>query len=405
MKAPSTRLALNAATPDPRCVMIVAGEASGDLHGANLVRALRREAPGLFVCGIGGDRLRAEGVRILLDASRLAVVGITEVLAKLPAVWEALRLAKKLLQSLRPDLLILIDFPDFNLRVARMAKKCGVPVLYYVSPQIWAWRRGRVQTIKQRVDHMAVILPFEAGFYQSHGVPVTFVGHPLLDVWGSAPPPPPAGLVASPVVGLLPGSREGEIQRLLPVMLQAARRLETQFGTIRFLVSVAPTVNREQVGGILQRFPGRAPIAVVAGGIEPILRGCHLVLAASGTVTLEAAIGGMPMVIVYKVSPLSYRIGKALIRVKHISLVNLIAGRELVPELIQDQANPVNIAAAAAKMLADPRQLATLRTELLKIRSLLGGGGASGRVAAIALGLLQKPGGFDPRAAARGASG
>lgn len=394
------------AAPDPRCVMIVAGEASGDLHGAHLVRALRREAPGLFVCGIGGDHLRAEGVRILLDASRLAVVGITEVLAKLPVVWQALGLAKKLLHSLRPDLLILIDFPDFNLRVARMAKKRGIPVLYYVSPQIWAWRRGRVQTIKQRVDHMAVILPFEAGFYQAHGVPVTFVGHPLLDVWGGMPPlQPPAGLVAAPVVGLLPGSREGEIQRLLPVMLQAARRLENQFKTIRFLVSVAPTVNREQFGGIMQRYPGKAPIEVVAGGIEPILRACHLVLAASGTVTLEAAIGGMPMVIIYKVSPLSYRIGKALIRVKHISLVNLIAGRGLVPELIQDQATPTNIAAAAAAMLADPRKLAALRTELLKIRSLLGGRGASARVAAIALALLKSPQGFDAPPAGRKATG
>ena len=384
---------------EPRCVMVVAGEASGDLIGANLVRALRRQAPGLFVVGIGGHHLRAQGMRILLDASRLAVVGITEVLAKLPVIWEALGCAKKLLQSLRPELLILIDFPDFNLRLARMAKKCGVPVLYYVSPQIWAWRQGRVRTIKRRVDHMAVILPFEADFYKAHGVPATFVGHPLLDVWGGAPPPPPAA-DASPVVGLLPGSREGEIRRLLPVMLQAARRLENQFRSIRFEVSVAPTVDRELVGGILRRFPGRAPLAVVAGGIAPILRGCHLVLAASGTVTLEAAIGGTPMVIVYKVSPLSYRIGKALIRVEHISLVNLIAGRELVPELIQDAANPPKIAAAAAALLADPRRLAALRTELLNIRALLGGGGASARVAAIALGMLNNSACADKPAAA-----
>lgn len=374
--------------PDPRCVMIVAGEASGDLLGANLVGALRRQAPGLFVCGIGGHHLRAQGVRILLDASRLAVVGITEVLGKLPVIWEALGCAKKLLQSLRPELLILIDFPDFNLRLARMAKKRGVPVLYYVSPQVWAWRQARVKTIKRRVDHMAVILPFEADFYRAHGVPVTFVGHPLLDVWGGAPPPPPAA-DAPPVVGLLPGSREGEIRRLLPVMLQAARRLEKRFETIRFLVSAAPMVAREQVQEMVARFPGRAPVVVVADGIAPILRGCHLVLAASGTVTLEAALGGVPMVIAYKVSPLSYRIGKALIRVKHISLVNLIAGRELVPELIQDQANPADIAAAAAGMLADSQRLASLRAELLTIRSLLGGGGASARVAAIALELLK----------------
>ncbi len=374
--------------PDPRCVMIVAGEASGDLLGANLVRALRRQAPGLFVCGIGGHHLRAQGVRILLEASRLAVVGITEVLGKLPVIWEALGCAQKLLQSLRPELLILIDFPDFNLRLARMAQKLGVPVLYYVSPQVWAWRQARVKTIKRRVDHMAVILPFEADFYRAHGVPVTFVGHPLLDVWGGAPPPPPAA-DAPPVVGLLPGSREGEIRRLLPVMLQAARRLEKRFEAIRFLVSAAPTVAREHVQEMVARFPGRAPVAVVADGLAPILGGCHLVLAASGTVTLEAALGGVPMVIAYKVSPLSYRIGKALIRVKHISLVNLIAGRELVPELIQDQANPANIAAVAAGMLADCRRLASLRAELLNIRSLLGGGGASARVAAIALELIK----------------
>ena len=285
-------------TPDTRCVMIVAGEASGDLLGANLVRALRRQAPGLFVCGIGGHHLRAQGVRILLDASRLAVVGITEVLGKLPVIWQALGCAQKLLQSLRPELLILIDFPDFNLRLARMAKKCGVPVLYYVSPQVWAWRPARVKTIKRRVDHMAVILPFEADFYRAHGVPVTFVGHPLLDVWGGPPPPPPAA-DAPPVVGLLPGSREGEIRLLLPVMLQAARRLEKRFETIRFLVSAAPMVAREQVQEMVARFPGRAPVAVVADGLAPILRGCHLVLAASGTVTLEAALGGVPMVSAY----------------------------------------------------------------------------------------------------------
>lgn len=386
--------------------MIIAGEASGDLHGANLVRALRRRTPDLFVCGIGGHHMRAAGVRILLEASQLAVVGITEVLAKLPVIWKGLGLAKNLLKSLQPDLLILIDFPDFNLRVARMAKKRGIPVLYYVSPQIWAWRQGRVRTIKQRVDHMAVILPFEADFYQRHGVPVTFVGHPLLDVWeAEAPPKASADLRAGPVVGLLPGSREGEIQRLLPVMVQAARRLEKQYENIRFLVSVAPTVNREHVEEILQRFPGDASIKVVEGGIGPILDACHMVLAASGTVTLEAAIGGMPMVIVYKVSPLSYRIGKALIRVKHISLVNLIAGRELAPELIQDQATPDNLAAAAAAMLSDPQRLESLRAELLNIRSLLGGGGASGRVAATALSLMKSRGGSEAEAAGREAAG
>ncbi|MGD9073527.1 MAG: lipid-A-disaccharide synthase, partial [Desulfobacterales bacterium] len=210
--------------------MIVAGEASGDQHGAKLVAEMRRSDPTIFFCGIGGKALASAGVRILVDTAVLTVVGITEVFAKLPVVYRSLALAKKLLQSLKPDLLILIDFPDFNLRVATAARKLGIPVLYYISPQIWAWRRGRVKKIGRLVSHMAVILPFEADFYSAHGIPVTFVGHPLLDrITGDEEEGDTIEDSAErTLIGLLPGSREVEIKRLLPVMLDAAERMHKQ---------------------------------------------------------------------------------------------------------------------------------------------------------------------------------
>ena len=205
------------------CVAILAGEASGDQHGARLVSAMQKKNPALFFCGMGGDALRQAGVRIVMEASELTVVGITEVFAKIPAILKGMAKIKKLLKSLRPDLLILIDFPDFNLHIAAVAKKLDIPVLYYISPQIWAWRQGRVKRIGKLVDHMAVILPFEQRFYKEHNVPVTFVGHPLLDT-----DLPAAGPVlnAEPdgptVIGLVPGSRDNEIIRHLPVMLDTA---------------------------------------------------------------------------------------------------------------------------------------------------------------------------------------
>ena len=227
--------------------MIVAGEASGDQHGAKLVAEMRRSNPNIFFCGIGGKALASAGVRILVDTAALTVVGITEVIAKLPVVYRSLAVAKKLLQSLKPDLLILIDFPDFNLRVASAARKLDIPVLYYISPQIWAWRRGRVKKIGKLVSHMAVILPFEADFYSVHGIPVTFVGHPLLDrTSGNGEEGDTAEDSAEHVlIGLLPGSREVEINRLLPVMLDAAERMHNRDPRLTFTVSVAPTVERK----------------------------------------------------------------------------------------------------------------------------------------------------------------
>lgn len=372
------------------CVMIVAGEASGDQHGAKLVAEMRRSDPNIFFCGIGGRALAAAGVRILVDTAVLTVVGITEVIAKLPVVYRSLTVAKKLLQSLKPDLLILIDFPDFNLRVASAARKIGIPVLYYISPQIWAWRRGRVKKIGRLVSHMAVILPFEADFYSVHGIPVTFVGHPLLDRTSGNEEEGHAaeGSAERALIGLLPGSREVEINRLLPVMLDAAERMHKQDPKLTFTVSVAPTVARELLEAMMRGRGAGGSISFSEEPVERLFGRCRLIVAASGTVTLQAAIAGTPMVIIYKVSPISYWLGRALIRVDHIGLINLIAGRRLVPELIQDQATAANIADQAFSLLADEERLAQLKKDLLAAGQLLGGPGASRRVAQIALGLM-----------------
>jgi len=372
------------------CVMIVAGEASGDQHGAKLVAEMRRSNPNIFFCGIGGKALASAGVRILVDTAVLTVVGITEVIAKLPVVYRSLAVAKKLLQSLKPDLLILIDFPDFNLRVASTARKLRIPVLYYISPQIWAWRRGRVKKIGKLVSHMAVILPFEADFYSGHGIPVTFVGHPLLDRTCANQKEGDAAEDSAEhtLIGLLPGSREVEIKRLLPVMLDAAERMHEQDPKFKFTVSVAPTVDRKLLEAMLRGRGTNGSISFSEEPVERLFARCRLIVAASGTVTLQAAIAGTPMVIIYKVSPISYWLGRALIRVDHIGLINLIAGRRLVPELIQDQATAANIADQVFNLLADEKRLARLENDLLTAGQLLGGPGASRRVAQIALGLM-----------------
>jgi len=372
------------------CVMIVAGEASGDQHGAKLVAEMRRSNPAIFYCGIGGKAMASAGVRILVDTADLTVVGITEVIAKLPVVYRSLAVAKRLLQSLKPDLLILIDFPDFNLRVAATARKLGIPVLYYISPQIWAWRRGRVKKIGKLVSHMAVILPFEADFYSTHGIPVTFVGHPLLDriTGDEGEGDTDEDSAEHTLIGLLPGSREVEIKRLLPVMLDAAERMHKQDPRLKFAVSVAPTVERKLLEAMIKGRGGDGSISLSETPVERLFAMCRLVVAASGTVTLQAAIAGTPMVIIYKVSQISYWLGRALIRVDHIGMINLIAGRRLVPELIQDQATAVNISDQVFGLLNDEKRLTQLKKDLLTAGQLLGGPGASRRVAQIALGLM-----------------
>ena len=369
-------------------VMIIAGEASGDMHGANLARALHEEIPGLGCIGVGGAAMEDAGVEILVPSAELSVVGITEVIVKVPALWRGRRRVLDALKQRRPDLLVLIDFPDFNLHVAKHAKRLGIPVLYYISPQIWAWREGRVNTIGRRVDHVAVILPFEADFYQRHGVPVTYVGHPLLDRLPlddlTPPTPAPDG---APVIGLLPGSRDREVGRLLPVMMEAAVRIQEQVPGARFVISQAPTVAAEEMAAVLAA-AGPVPFEVTTDDVRQIFSASTFVIAASGTVTLEAALSETPMVIVYRVSPSSYWLGRLLIRVPFIGLANLIANEAVVPELVQNDATAENIAGVVCRYLADREALDGMRAKLGAIREQLGPPGASCRVARIARDLI-----------------
>ena len=377
--------------PDrPHRIFLIAGEASGDLHGSNLVKALKGKNQNIAFSGIGGQSMQDAGVEIVVDAATLSVVGITEVFSKLPGILRGMAIAKSFLRNSRPDLLILIDFPDFNLRIAAFAKKRGIPVLFYISPQIWAWRSGRVTKIGRLVDHVAVILPFEASFYRKHHIPVTFVGHPLLDEFRDQLPFPVAALKELPtVIGLLPGSRESEIFRHLPVMLQAAGILSGQMD-IRFVVSMAPGAPHDAINALCAPYQDELCLEIDPNGARSVFAKTHLVVAASGTVTLEAAIAGTPVIIIYKVSPLSYRLGKALIKVRNIGLVNLIAEREIVPELIQDKASPELIAETVLKLVNTPSALDAIRHAFADVRYRLGGPGASSRVADIALNMLKE---------------
>jgi lipid-A-disaccharide synthase len=368
--------------------MIIAGEASGDLHGAHLVDAMRRLDPDLDFFGIGGNALRRAGVDVRVDNSDIAVVGGTEVFSRIRPILRALRMAKKGLKEDRPSLLILIDFPDFNLRVAATAKKLGIPVMYYISPQIWAWRAGRVKKIKKLVSHMVVIFPFEVDFYKKYDVPVTFVGHPLLD----STPPAGTGKIAEDLkgkgvlVGLLAGSRTQEVTRMLPTMVKVAEILSQQLKGIRFAVPVASTVGRDIVEDIVDG--AEAEILVLSNRLRNVLDQATLVITASGTVTLEAAIAGTPMIIVYRLSPLSYWLGKRLIHVTHIGLVNLVGKKSIVPELIQHDASAENISDRALAMIQDEHGLAQVRAELHRVAGKLGLPGASKRAAEVAMGML-----------------
>lgn len=374
-----------------KCVVIIAGEASGDLHGAKLVNAMRAIDDDLFFCGIGGDALKKAGVRILFDASRLSVVGITEVFSKIPSIYNGIALVKRLIKSLSPDLLILIDFPDFNLHIAKTAKKNNIPVLYYISPQIWAWRRGRVKKIAKRVDHVAVILPFEEKYYKQHAVPVTFVGHPLLDIdCTESETRPDKKKKYACVIGILPGSRNSEISKNLSVMIEAAGMLNHRIKNLKVVVSIAKSVDKTYAEEIVKKHNKNLNIEINTKSVRSILKRCDFVIAVSGTVTLEAAICGVPMIIVYRLSLLSYMLGKRLIKVKNIGLANLIAGKCIVPELVQANASPENIADVAFKIYSNPELQNDIRKDLVGVKKILGGKGASKRTARIAIDMLNK---------------
>jgi len=367
-------------------ILIIAGEASGDLHGANLVKELKGLDPSLEIFGVGSKRMREAGVELLADAAEISVVGATEVLTHLGAIWRVYDRLKRFIRTERPDLLILIDFPDFNILVGKVAKKLGIPVLYYISPQVWAWRKGRIKTLAKLVKAMMVLFPFEVDLYRRAGVDVRFVGHPLVDAVDSRFTCTEARMhfridQEQMTVALLPGSRTKEITSLLPDMLVAAGILKDRFPRIQFLLPVAPTLEMSFVKGFVDR--SGLSVTVVNGAQYDVLRASDAAIVASGTATLETGLMAVPMVIVYRISKLSYFIGKMIVDVKNIGLVNIVAGKTVVPELVQDQVSPEAIAAAIGDMLADPQRHAAVKSELEQVRILLGERGATGKAAAV----------------------
>jgi lipid-A-disaccharide synthase len=374
-----------------RTVVMVAGESSGDLYGAKVVEAMASLSPGVEFYGIGGNEMEKRGVNLLASSADLAVVGVTELAEKMGHIWRAWRRMKRFIKEHKPHLAILIDYPDFNLRLAKTLNNSSVPVLYYVSPQVWAWRRGRIKKIARRVAKMAVILPFEASLYQHAGVDVEFVGHPLLDILDEGLSRDEArrrlGVSADALlIGLLPGSRGREVKVLLPPLLGAAQIIAADFPLSRFIIPLASTIGRKGVQGFIEK--SRLPLEIAEEKTFEVMKGADLLLVASGTATLEGAIAGCPMVIIYRLSPLTYFLGRILIKVKCIGLANIVVGKKVVPELIQGEVTPQRIALEAKRMLQDHARREEITDEFKLVTDKLGGKGASQRVARIALQMM-----------------
>ncbi len=374
--------------------MIVAGERSGDLLGAELARALHERLAGLKLFGCGGDAMRLAGVDTVVDAHRLTMMGITEVIGGLPRAYRALQTLVAEVDRRQPQLAVLIDFPDFNLRLAKRLKQRGVRVVYFVSPQVWAWRRGRLRQLKARIEKMLCIFDFEEAIYRQAGIPVEYVGHPMVDLvrpnltreefltrLGLDP--------AKTTVALLPGSRPQEVSRILPTMLAAAGRISLN-RTLQFVVAVAPTLDAVWVERtLLEPFAGRLAIRVATHATYDALRHCDVAIVASGTATLEAALSERPMVVVYRLSRLTYLIGRLLVKVPFYSMVNILAGKQVVPELIQSDFTPARVAGEVEYLLDHSQAREEMAQNLRALKARLGPGGAVGRAADAVVELLR----------------
>jgi len=380
---------------------LLAGESSGDLQGALLARELLARQPDLEIHGVGGERMAAAGVRLIRDSSTLSVVGFSEVVSMLPRLLRALREVRRAIDELRPDVFVPIDYPDFNFRLLRHVHRRGVPIAYYIGPQVWAWRAGRIDVLKRYVDRVIVIFPFEESIYRERGVPVTWVGHPLVDrvpedvegwrrevqsrlgvsVSVSDPRDPRArdgapvelGKSTGPAVALLPGSRRSEIGRIAPLLAQVRERIDAGAPGVQWIVGQADAIDRELLIEI-------APNATLCPGLDA-LAAADLAVIASGTATLEALLAGTPSIVVYRTSALTYEIARRLVKVPHIAMANLVAGERVLPELIQDEADPEEIARLALEWIRDPSRRDAVRSKLLAARERLGPRGAAGRAA------------------------
>jgi lipid-A-disaccharide synthase len=374
--------------------MIVAGERSGDIYGAGLAQALQARLPGLEVFGCGGEAMRQAAVDTVVDSHQIAIAGITEVVSGIPRVYRAFHQLLDEVDRRQPQLAILIDFPDFNLRMARQLKKRRIPVVYFVSPQVWAWRKRRVRKLKERIAKMIVIFDFEEEIYKRAGVPVEYVGHPLVDMVRPHLTREEffakVGLDASvQTVALLPGSRPKEVSTNLPVMLDAATRL-TLNRKLQFVVAVAPTIDSRWLETtLLECYVGRATVRTAVHATYDALQHSEVAVVASGTATLEAALRERPMVVVYRVSALTWLVGKLLVNVPYYSMVNILAKKELVPELMQHDFNAPNVAARVEYLLDHPEAREEMIRGYQALKPRLGQGGAIERAADAMVGVLQ----------------
>ncbi|MBN1350939.1 lipid-A-disaccharide synthase [candidate division KSB1 bacterium] len=372
-------------------IMISAGEASGDLHGSRLVSELKAVRPDAEVFGIGGDRMQAAGMHLLYHINQMSIVGLSGIVRQLPFLRQAFKLIRNALVKNKPALIILIDYPGFNLRLAKIAQSLDIPVMYYIVPQVWAWGSWRLKKIARLVQQAVVILPFETEIFSNAGIKTEFVGHPLLDVlqvksdkeaFFSKHQLSPA----KKTIGLLPGSRVSEVAMLLPIMRAAVDQLREKHPDLQVVISKAESLDKQLFAEILE--PGH-PYRLIENATYEIMKYSDLLVVASGTATLEAGLFKTPMVIVYKVSKLTYSIGKLLVKVDFLGLVNLLAGRQIVPELVQQNCTARNLIQTVDSLLTDNQKLDRMREELSKIRQQMGQPGAAKRAAAIALNLIE----------------
>ncbi len=365
-------------------IMISCGEPSGDLYAGALTSEILRRDPGADVFGFGGQRLAAAGAQLVGDFHGLSVTGLTEAIRVLPRSFSMLKRLTAAARERRPDVFVAIDFPDFNFRLMAALHRLGIPIVYYISPQLWAWRAGRMQTMKRFVDRVLVIFPFEEELYRREGVPVEFVGHPLVDLipvrrsrdvllrehWLDP---------AAPTVALLPGSRPNELKRIVPEMAASLPMIRARIPKVQFVIAAAPNLPDELFAPLMTAEAGRP--ALVRQQTDDVLAASDVVITASGTATVQAALHERPMVVVYRLSPLTYRIGKPFVRVNTYAMANLVAGQRIVPELIQDDFTAERVAAETVRFLSDEGLRARTRDELRRVREKLGESGASGRAA------------------------
>jgi len=374
-------------------IIIIAGEASGDLHGSSLVKELKKINPHWEIFGMGGDKMKREGVELIFHIDRLSFMGFFEVMKNLRFIRKVMQTMVSMIETRKPDLAILIDYPGFNLRFAKKVKLLGIPVVYYISPQVWAWGGNRVKKMRGLVDRMIVIFPFEKQIYDKFDISCEFVEHPLLEVTR-----PVLSLEDfqkkfdirknEVVVGLLPGSRWQEVEKILPIMLESAAHLKTRFKNVKLLLGLAPTIKKEKVESFLPH--ADSPVRIVENLTYDVMKHSDLLLIASGSATLECAILGTPFLVLYKTSFWTYLIAKSLISIPNIALANVVAGKRIVPEFVQKKAVPQKITDEMYEILSDKNRYKTIQNELEKVKEKLGEEGASKRAAQIVARMMTK---------------